>query len=137
MRLLFLSVANSAHSQMAEGLARALLPDSVQVTSAGSAPGRLHPLAVAAMAESGIDIADHVLKPRDAVAPETADLIVTLCADEVCPVVPATVRRLHWPIPDPATAEDIAAFRAARDTIRARIEVLAQLLDLPDGPAGT
>lgn len=136
MRILFLCVANSARSQMAEGLARAILPDSVEVVSAGSEPGRLNPLAVEAMAQAGIDIAGHWSKPIDDVAPETADLIVTLCAEEVCPVVPGAVRRLHWPIADPAAAGDLAAFRTARDQIRARIEVLAQLIDLPEGPRG-
>lgn len=137
MRILFLCVANSARSQMAEGLARAILPDSVEVASAGSAPAILNPLAVEAMGEAGVDIAGHRSKSVDDVAPETADLIVTLCAEEVCPVVPGAVRRLHWPIADPAAGGDIAAFRTARDQIRARIEVLAQLIDLPEGPAGS
>lgn len=137
MRILFLCVANSARSQMAEGLARAILPDSVEVVSAGSEPGRLNPLAIEAMAEAGIDITDRWSKPIDEVAPETADLIVTLCAEEVCPIVPGAVRRLHWPVADPAAAGDIAAFRTARNQIRARIEVLAQLIDLPKGPTGS
>ncbi len=137
MRILFLCVANSARSQMAEGLARAILPASVDVVSAGSAPATLNPLAVEAMGEAGIDIAGHWSKSVDDIAPETADLIVTLCAEEVCPIVPGAVRRLHWPIADPAAAGDLAAFRSARDQIRARIEVLAQLIDLPEGPAGS
>lgn len=137
MRILFLCVANSGRSQMAEGLARAIFPGSVEVVSAGSAPATLNPLAVEAMAEAGIDIAGHHSKSVDDVAPETTDLIVTLCAEEVCPIVPGAVRRLHWPIPDPAAAGDLAAFRSARDQIKARIEVLAQLIDLPEGPAGS
>ena len=137
MRILFLCVANSARSQMAEGLARAVLPASVEVASAGSAPATLNPLATAAMAEVGIDISGHYAKGLDAVAPATADLIITLCAEEVCPFVPGPVRRLHWPIGDPAAAGDIVAFRSARDQIRARIEVLAGLIDLPVGPKGT
>jgi protein-tyrosine-phosphatase/catechol 2,3-dioxygenase-like lactoylglutathione lyase family enzyme len=137
MRILFLCVANSARSQMAEGLARAMLPTSVEVASAGSAPSRLNPLAVEALSETGIDISAHRSKPLEDVAPETADLIVTLCAEEVCPIVPGHVRRLHWPIADPSAASAIAAFRTARDQIKGRIEVLAQLLTLPDGPAGT
>lgn len=137
MRILFLCVANSARSQMAEGLARAMLPASVDVASAGSAPGQLNPLAVQALSEAGIDISGHRSKPLEDVAPETADLIVTLCAEEVCPFVPGPVRRLHWPIADPSAAGDIAAFRTARDQIKGRIEVLARLLDLPEGPRGT
>ena len=137
MRILFLCVANSARSQMAEGLARAMLPGTVEVASAGSAPGQLNPLAVEALSEVGIDISGHRSKPLEDVAPDTADLIVTLCAEEVCPFVPGAVRRLHWPIADPSAAGDIAAFRTARDQIKARIEVLARLLDLPEGPKGT
>jgi arsenate reductase len=137
VRILFLCVANSARSQMAEGLARALLPASVEVASAGSAPGRLHPLAIEAMDEANIDISGHWSKPLEEVTPGAADLIVTLCAEEVCPFVPGPVRRLHWPISDPAAGGDIAAFRTARDQIRARIEVLAGLIDLPNGPKGT
>lgn len=137
MRILFLCVANSARSQMAEGLARAILPASVEVASAGSAPSVLNPLAVEALSETGIDISHHRAKPIEEASPQTADLVVTLCADEVCPVIPGQVRRLHWPITDPAAANDIAAFRTARDQIKARIEVLARLLDLPAGPAAT
>ncbi len=137
MRILFLCVANSARSQMAEGLARTILPASVEVASAGSAPGLLNPLAVEALSETGIDIAHHRSKPLSDVSPETADLIVTLCAEEICPFVPGPVRRLHWPIADTSVAGDIVAFRTARDQIKGRIEVLAQLLDLPGGPAGT
>ncbi len=128
MRILFLCVANSARSQMAEGLARAMLPEAVEVASAGSAPGSLNPLAVAAMAEAGIDISGHWSKGLDTVAPETADLIVTLCAEEVCPFVPGHVERLHWPVADPAPTGDIAAFRSARDAIRERIADLAARL---------
>lgn len=95
MRLLFLCVANSARSQMAEGLARALLPADVEVASAGSAPAGLNPLAVAAMAERGIDITGQRSKAVGEVAPETADLIVTLWAEEVCPIAPARVQRRH------------------------------------------
>lgn len=137
MRILFLCVANSARSQMAEGLARAILPAGVEIASAGSAPSHLNPLAVEAMSEAHIDISGHRSKPIEEVSPETADLIVTLCADEVCPVVPGRVQRLHWPIADPAAANDIAAFRTARDQIKGRVEVLARLIDLPEGPRGT
>jgi arsenate reductase len=127
--VLFLCVANSARSQMAEGLARALLPPSVEVFSAGSAPATLNPLAVRAMAELGIDVAAQRSKAVSAIPLERVDLVVTLCAEEVCPVVPASVRRLHWPIADPAAATGdeaarLAAFRAARDAIRARIAEL-------------
>lgn len=126
MRILFLCVANSARSQIAEGLARASLPAHVEVASAGSAPSRLNPLATEVMAEIGIDIAGQSSKSVDEVAPETADLIVTLCAEEVCPLTPGAVERRHWPIPDPAASSDIAAFRAARDDIRSRLAELTR-----------
>lgn len=139
MRILFLCVANSARSQMAEGLARAILPASVVVQSAGSNPGTLSPEAVAVMAEIGIDVSEHRSKGLETVEASGADIIVTLCAEEICPFVPGAVKRLHWPITepgagDPATLRD--RFRTARDQIKGRIEVLSKLLDLPEGPAG-
>lgn len=137
MRILFLCVANSARSQMAEGLARAMLPLDIDVASAGSAPSSVNLLAVQAMAEAGIDISGYRSKAIADSNPETADLIITLCAEEVCPVVPGAVKRLHWPIADPAAAGTIEAFRMARDQISARIAVLAGLLAIPQGPVGT
>ena len=129
--ILFLCVANSARSQMAEGLARHLAPPAVGLRfySAGSEPGVLNPLAVEVLREVGIDIAHHTAKPISAVPLAEIDTIVTLCAEEVCPVVPAAVRRLHWPLPDPAKVagsaeERRAAFRAARDELERRIPSL-------------
>lgn len=128
-KILFLCVANSARSQMAEGLARSLFPDEVKVTSAGSAPSAVNPYAVEAMAEIGIDISGQRSKSVEEVDLERLDLVVTLCAEEVCPVLPGRVKRLHWPIPDPASkdasipAEEMRArFRRARDEIKARLE---------------
>jgi len=121
--ILFLCVANSARSQMAEGLARALAPPGYRFLSAGSAPGVLNPLAVAAMREIGIDISQHRAKGLAGIAFDQVDAIVTLCAEEVCPVVPGRVRRLHWPLPDPARvsgaeATRLAAFRDTRNRLR-------------------
>ena len=131
-RILFLCVANSARSQMAEGLARALLPD-VEVLSAGSRPSKVNPYAVEALAELGIDISGHRSKSVDEIAPATLDVVITLCAEEVCPVLPGRVRRLHWPIRDPAstdtslTPEDMRRrFREARDKIKAKIRDLSR-----------
>ncbi len=120
--VLFLCVANSARSQMAEGLARALAPAGYRFLSAGSAPSTLNPLAVAALAEDGIDISTQRAKSVDAIPLSDVNTIVTLCAEEVCPVVPGAVQRLHWPLPDPAAqqgteAERLTAFRAARDRL--------------------
>ena len=133
----FLCVANSARSQMAEGLARHIFGDDVTVMSAGSEPAAVNPWAIEAMAGIGIDISGHHSKSVDEIDVEMIDLVVTLCAEEVCPLLPGRVRRLHWPIVDPAASGDIAAFRSARDQIKVRIAVLARLIDLPQGPAGT
>jgi len=123
--VLFLCVANSARSQMAEGLARALAPPrgGHRFWSAGSEAGALHPLAVAALSEVGVDISHQRAKGLPAIPLDQVDTIVTLCAEEVCPVVPARVQRLHWPLADPARVEGspderLAAFRAARDRLR-------------------
>jgi len=129
--VLFLCVANSARSQMAEGLARTLAPrgEDYRFWSAGSEPGALHPLAVAALAEVGVDISHQRAKGLPAIPLDQVDTIVTLCAEEVCPIVAGTVARVHWPLPDPARvegseAERLAAFRAARDRLK---ELLPQL----------
>ncbi|HLH78464.1 MAG TPA: arsenate reductase ArsC [Candidatus Binataceae bacterium] len=137
--LLFLCVQNSSRSQMAEGLARAILGTAVRVQSAGSRPAGVNPLAVAAMAEIGIDISAQRSKPLESIDAKTVDTVITLCAEEVCPVFSSGVRRLHWPIADPAAADvslsqarRLANFRAARDQIKARIEALAA--DFRDPP---
>src|SRR3546814_5395392 len=104
-RILFLCVANSARSQMAEGLTRQILGDRATVMSAGSAPSRVNPYAVEAMAEIGIDISGQRSKPVDDIDPAGVDLVVTLCAEEVCPLLPGRVQRLHWPIDDPASSD--------------------------------
>jgi len=131
-RILFLCVANSARSQMAEGLARHILGESTEVLSAGSKPATVNPHAIDAMAEIGIDITGQYSKSVDMIDPSGLDLVVTLCAEEVCPILPGQVRRLHWPIPDPAAqapGEAQARFRAARDLIEEKIKDLARTLD--------
>ena len=124
--LLFLCVANSARSQMAEGIARSLAGDRLKVQSAGSAPSRLDPLAVRALAEIGIDISGQRSKSVDEIDRAAVDTVVTLCAEEVCPVYLGAARRLHWGLPDPAghdepEAASLSRFRAVRDEMRARI----------------
>jgi len=137
--LLFLCVANSARSQMAEGLARTLFGRLVRVQSAGSQPSRVNPDAIAAMREVGIDIAEQRSKSADGIAPTSVDAVITLCAEEVCPLWPGTRARMHWPLPDPArdapdaSASDVAArFRAVRDELRRRVWTLART-NLDDG----
>jgi protein-tyrosine-phosphatase/N-acetylglutamate synthase-like GNAT family acetyltransferase len=129
-RVLFMCVANSARSQMAEGLARHLFGPLVTVASAGSAATSVRPLAVEAMHEAGIDISQHRSKDVDAFDPDSIDIVVTLCAEEVCPVWLGQAKRLHWPIPDPAPG-GLDDFRAARDAIRWRL--LAAAASPPTG----
>jgi len=145
MRVVFLCVQNSARSQMAEGLARALFGDAVEVASAGSKPLHVRPMAIEVLRELGIDISGQRAKGMDEVDIERADLVITLCDEEVCPVLPPGVRRLHWPIPDPARAtpgEDgeeavRARYRTARDAILKLLRELARELHLPLCPLPT
>ena len=127
--VLFLCVHNSARSQMAEGFARALAPSAVTVWSAGSEPRGVNPLAIEVMDELGIDIRKQRSQAIDDVPWRDADTVVTLCgeAEGICPVVAGEVRRIHWPLPDPAAApeaERLQAFRLARDEIRWRVASL-------------
>ncbi len=124
--VLFLCVANSARSQMAEGIARALAPETVKISSAGSQPSRVNPLAIRALDEIGIDIRGHRSKSVDEIDPADVDVVVTLCAEEVCPVLPGNALRVHWGLPDPAaaTGDDqtrLEAFRRARNELRRRL----------------
>ena len=139
--LLFLCVANSARSQMAEGLARKLFGSRVAVQSAGSEPSTVNPYAIEVMREVGVDLTAHHSKSVQTIDAATVGTVITLCAEEVCPLFLGKARRRHWPIQDPASkdssiprAEMLARFRTARDQIQARLEVLAALLDLPEGP---
>ena len=93
--VLFLCVANSARSQMAEGLARALFGDAVRVQSAGSQPSRVNPFAIAALGELGLDVGAQHSKSVDDIDPASVDLVITLCAEEVCPVFLSRAARMH------------------------------------------
>jgi arsenate reductase len=139
--LVFLCVANSARSQMAEGLARSLFGGVVRVQSAGSQPGRVNPHAIAAMREVGIDITGQRSKSVDDIDPASVDAVITLCAEEVCPLWPGRLARMHWPLPDPASPEPGASddairarFRTVRDELRRRLWAFARS-NLPDGIA--
>jgi arsenate reductase len=127
--VLFLCVANSARSQMAEGIARSLAPPGVKVSSAGSQPSRVNPLAIRALDEIGIDIRSHTSKSVDSISPEGVDAVITLCAEEVCPVFLGKARRIHWGLPDPAgvqgtDSERLESFRKVRDELRRRLAVV-------------
>ncbi len=125
--VLFLCVANSARSQMAEGLARAVAPKDREIYSAGSAPTHLNPFARQVMQELGIDISSHRSKAIDEIPSDRIETVITLCGEEVCPVFPGKVERFHWPFEDPAAAqgsdEEVRKdFRSIRDQIRTKIE---------------
>jgi arsenate reductase (thioredoxin) len=125
--ILFLCVANSARSQLAEGLARARFGNRARVQSAGSTPAGVNPIAIDMLAEIGIDITGQTSKSVDAIDPASVDIVVTLCAEEVCPVFFGHATRLHWPMPDPtAVPEELKRqrFREVRDRIAARLPEL-------------
>jgi arsenate reductase len=127
IRMLFLCVANSARSQMAEGLARQLFPHC-RIQSAGSRPSQVNPFAIEVLAEIGIDASTQTSKSVLDIDPATVDLVITLCAEEVCPLFLGSAERLHWPIPDPASVDPALTpeqmrdrFRQGRDEIRRRL----------------
>jgi len=129
--ILFLCTANSCRSQMAEGFARHLALDGIEIFSAGTLPKAIHALAVRVMKEAGIDISGQRAKGIEAIPIETIDLLITLCgeAEEACPALAAKVERQHWPLPDPALApgteeEQLKIFREVRDQIRRHVEDL-------------
>lgn len=135
-RILFLCTGNAARSQMAEGLARAFHGEKAEVVSAGSRPaGWVHPLAIRALAEIGIDISDHTSKAADEFIDETFDVVVTVCdsAAADCPVWPGAQRIEHWPIEDPSWGPDdpltrFDRFVETRDELARRIEELIETL---------
>ena len=127
--LLFLCVANSARSQMAEGLTRQLFGEDVRVQSAGSHPSNVNPLAIKVMQEIGIDISDQTSKSADTVDTDAVDTVITLCREEVCPSFLTRVRQMHWPLTDPVagTADQgarLQCFREVRDEIAKRLKSL-------------
>lgn len=132
-RVLFVCTGNSARSQMAEGFAKAM---GIEAFSAGTHPkDAVHPLAVAVMAEKGIDISHHKPKPLDLEFAKTVDLVVTVCgeADAECAHLPLPVPKIHWDLPDPAKAEGseeekLRAFREVRDEIEKLVGQLAEQL---------
>lgn len=131
--VLFLCVANSARSQMAEGLARSIFGDRIPVQSAGSEPSTVNPYAIEVMRELGLDLGTHRSKSVETIDAATIGTVITLCAEEVCPAFLGKARRLHWPIPDPASKdpsipreEMLRRFRTARDTIREKLEAFAR-----------
>jgi len=124
--ILFLCVANSARSQIAEGVARSMVPAGTRVWSAGSRPTSVRPEAIAVLREIGIDISGHRSKAVAEIPTAEVDTVITLCGEEECPLFLGKATRLHWGLPDPAAVQGseqdrLAAFRGTRDELRRRI----------------
>jgi arsenate reductase (thioredoxin) len=131
--VLVLCTGNSCRSHIAEGFLRAASKGHFRVASAGSKPaGYVHPLAIKAMAEVGIDISGHASKPLSEFLNQPVETVITVCgnADQACPVFPGQVKRYHWPFLDPAHATGtddakIKVFREVRDQIKSVFEAYA------------
>lgn len=125
-------VANSARSQLAEGLAKNIFP-KFEIMSAGSNPGRVNPFAVSAMKEINLNLDGHYSKSVDELPKEfinNINYVITLCAEEVCPMIIAPkAKRIHWPLPDPATKEPVSDEDALRRFQVARNAIAKKLLD--------
>ena len=129
-RVLILCTGNSARSQMAEGLLRHDGGDRFEVASAGVAPTRVRPEAIAAMREIGIDISGHTSKSVDEFTNQEFDYVITVCdhANEQCPLFPGETKRIHWSFDDPAATQGneqvrLSVFRRVRDEIRHRLRL--------------
>ena len=139
-RVLFLCTGNAARSQMAEAIARGFHGDVLDPVSAGSRPaGWVHPLAVRAMADVGVDISGATSKGADQFINEPFDIVVTVCdsAAKDCPTWPGAKRIEHWPIEDPSFGPDDPStrydrFLETRDELAERIEALVASLDEPE-----
>ncbi len=133
---MFLCTGNTCRSQMAEGFAKALGQGLIEVHSAGVNPaGHIHPKAIAAMNEAGIDISSQESKGIDPELLLTMDMVITLCgnAESTCPATPPRIKKAHWPIEDPVSAlgteeKMMNEFRKARDEIKTHMENLIKEL---------
>ncbi len=131
--ILILCTGNSCRSHLAEGILRKAVGNKYRIASAGSKPaGYVHPLAIRAMAEMGIDISGHHSKHLDEFLGQDVETVITVCgnADQVCPMFPGQVNRHHFPFDDPAHAngseeEQFAVFRRVRDEIGRVFEAYA------------
>ena len=129
-RVLFLCTHNSARSQMAEGLLRKMGGDQFEVFSAGTEETRVHPLAIEAMLEIGIDISGQRSKTLDEFKGQQFDYVITVCdrANETCPLFPSDTQRIHWSFDDPSAAtgadeQRLRAFRNVREGIQHRLRM--------------
>jgi arsenate reductase len=134
MKILFICVANSARSQLAEGIAKQIFGSKADIRSAGSQPTKVNPFAITALNEVGAEFRSLYSKtiddlPREFV--DQLDYLITLCAEEVCPVIISKAKKLHWPLQDPASKdgtddEKLSRFRTTRDEIRKRMEAFSK-----------
>lgn len=144
-RILFVCTGNSCRSQMAEGWARRLLPDTIEAHSAGTAPHGMNTLAMMAMAEVGVPIARHTSKSVDSLLADPSivggfDLVITVCdsARESCPTIPGARRVIHAPFDDPpslardaaSVAEAMPHYRRVRDEIKVFIQSLSRDVEI-------
>jgi arsenate reductase len=129
LRVLILCTGNSARSQIAEGLLRALAGDRMVIFSAGTRPSVVNRIAIETMAERGIDISHHRSKSLNEYLDDPFDYVITVCdqAAETCPIFPGQAKRIHWSFPDPAAVtgsvgERALVFRHVRDDIEAHLQ---------------
>lgn len=135
-RVLFLCVHNSARSQLAEGLARAIAGDLMDVSSAGSEPSLINPFAVRVLQDRGIDASLQYAKNVREFVNQTFDYVITLCDQEVCPIFPGAGTRLHWGMPDPSAVQGdsetrLEAFRQTADALELRLREFVKTLPQP------
>ena len=128
-RVLFICLHNAGFSQMAEAMARTVAPEGTEIWSAGQQPSPVHPLAIQAMKEMGLDLSGQHSKHLDDVPWQEMDTVVVVCGEsaQMFPEVGPGVRRVHWPLPDPGEvpeSERLTAFREARDEIHWRVSSL-------------
>ena len=135
IRILFLCVANSARSQIAEGLAKSTFRNTAVIESAGSAPsGVVQPWAIEILRELSIDISNNRSKSIDELPIDfvrNLDFVITLCSEEICPILSSKAKHLHWPIQDPANVPENQkkeAFQTARDLINEKILELQKVI---------
>jgi arsenate reductase len=130
VKILFMCVANSARSQLAEGMAKLLFGNKAEIMSAGSKPASVNQFAAKALTEAGFDPAGLYSKSVSDLPEEflnSLDYVITLCAEEVCPLILSGAKKLHWPLPDPAgksgtEEEQLSLFRQTRDEIKQRLQ---------------
>ncbi len=125
-RVLFLCVHNSARSQLAEGLLRSMAGNRFEAYSAGSEPTRPHPFALRVLQDDGIDTSALHSKSVAEFFDQPLDYVITLCAEEVCPIFPGNATRFHWPLQDPAAADgdseaQLEAFRQTAAELKRRL----------------